>query len=139
MSEALSAEQVQERIAISPFIELMGLTVVSADHDTQEITMQMPFKPAFERKSGTGQFHGGVIAALIDTVGDYALGMMVGSGLPTINFRTDYLRPAINTSLTATARVRRMGRSVGVADVDVFDDQGRLVAIGRGTYAMVTG
>ena len=139
MSEPLSAEQVQERIAISPFIELMGLEVISADHEAMEITMRMPFKPEFERKAGTGQFHGGVIAALIDTVGDYALGMMVGSGLPTINFRTDYLRPAINTSLTATARVRRMGRSVGVADVDVFDDQGRLVAVGRGTYAMVTG
>ncbi len=139
MNEPLNAEQVQERITISPFIELMGLEVLSADHDAQEITMRMALKPEFERMGGSGQFHGGVIAALIDTVGDYALGMMVGSGLPTINFRTDYLRPAINTSLTATARVRRLGRSVGVADVDVLDDQGRLVAIGRGTYAMITG
>jgi acyl-coenzyme A thioesterase PaaI-like protein len=31
--------------------------------------------------------------------------------------------------------VRRAGKSVGVADVDVFDEKGALLAIGRGTYS----
>jgi acyl-coenzyme A thioesterase PaaI-like protein len=33
------------------------------------------------------------------------------------------------------SRVRRAGKSVGVADVDVFDEKGALLAIGRGTYS----
>ncbi|MEE8222804.1 MAG: hotdog domain-containing protein [Alphaproteobacteria bacterium] len=37
-------------------------------------------------------------------------------------------------ALTATARARRMGRTVAVADIDVFDEKNSLVAIGRGTY-----
>ena len=56
-------------------------------------------------------------------------------GLPTINFRVDYLRPAIKTGLTITAKVRRAGKSVGVVDVDVFNDQKALLAVGRATYS----
>ena len=81
-------------------------------------------RPEFERIAGSGQWHGGPIAAMIDTVGDYALVMSIGRPLPTINFRVDYLRPAVNTALTVTARVRRAGRSVGVVDVDVMDAAG---------------
>ena len=56
-----------------------------------------------------------------------------------MNLRTDYLRPAINTALTATAIVRRAGKSMAVADIDVHDDQGRLVATGRGTWGVQPG
>lgn len=139
MSTNLTAEQIQERLAGSPFISFLNLTVVSADPEKQEVVMTMPLRPEFERRQGTGQFHGGPIAAFIDTVGDYAIGMMVGSGVPTINFRVDYLRPAINTSLRGEARVRRAGKTVTVVDIDVFDDEQRLVAVGRGTYASQAG
>ena len=59
--------------------------------------MECAMRPEFERGNGTGQWHGGPIAAIIDTVGDYALIMALRRGLPTINFRVDYLRPAIKT------------------------------------------
>ncbi len=73
------------------------------------------------------------IAAIIDTVGHYALVMLLGRPLPTVNFRVDYLRPAINTLLTVTGRVRRSGRLVGIGDIDVVNQAGQLVAIGRAT------
>jgi uncharacterized protein (TIGR00369 family) len=77
--------------------------------------------------------------ALIDTAGDYALALHVGAGVPTINYRTDYLRPALGAALVATARVRRAGRTVGVVDVDVCDEGGKLVAVGRGCYSAQAG
>ncbi len=135
MSTALSAEQIQASLDKSPFIAFLNLTVTAIDADKQEITMRAPMRPEFERGAGSKQWHGGPIAAVIDTVGDYALAMMIGRGLPTINFRVDYLRPAIGTDLIAVARVRRNGRSVGVADVDISDEQGNLLAIGRATYS----
>jgi uncharacterized protein (TIGR00369 family) len=95
-------------------------------------------RPQWERGAGTGQWHGGPIAAAIDTVGDFALVMMLGRGLPTVNFRVDYLRPAVGTDLRLVGRVRRAGRSVGIADVDVFDNRGALVAVGRCTYSTLT-
>lgn len=120
----------------SPFISLLGLTVTNLDAAKQEITMYAPMRPEFEREPGSRQWHGGPIASIVDTVGDYALVMFVGRGLPTINFRVDYFRPAIDTALITTGRVRRLGRTVGVADIDVQDEKGALIAIGRATYAI---
>lgn len=131
----LSAEAIQAKFDASPFIAFLGLKVVEADAANEEITVRAPFRPELERSGGTGQWHGGPIASVIDTVGDFALVQLVGRGLPTINFRVDYLRPAVNTALIVKAKVRRNGRSVGVADVDVFDERGALLAIGRATYA----
>ena len=131
----LTVPQLQERLSHSPFIDFLGLMVTKADPTQQEVSMTLSMRPEFERGRGSGQWHGGPIAAVIDTVGDYALVMMLGRPLPTINFRVDYLRPAMTASLTATARVRRAGRSVGVVDVEVTDAKGALVAIGRASYA----
>ncbi len=135
----LSVAELQRRLDESAFIAFLGLQVVSADPATQEVVMRAPMRPEFERGRASGQWHGGPIAAVIDTVGDYALIMTLGRGLPTINFRVDYLRPAVGTGLVATARVRRAGKSVGVVDVDVTDDAGRVVAIGRATYSTLAG
>jgi uncharacterized protein (TIGR00369 family) len=131
----LTAADIQKMLDASPFNLFLGLTVVSADPVKQEVTMRSVMRPEFERRPGSKQWHGGVIASVIDTAGDFAVGMMVGRGLPTVNFRVDYLRPAIDTALIAVSRVRRAGRSVGVADVDVFDEKGSLLAVGRGTYS----
>jgi uncharacterized protein (TIGR00369 family) len=135
MSGPVTAADIQEMLDASPFIAFMNLEVVSADAETETVVMKMPLRPEFERRAGTGQFHGGPIAALIDTAGDYAVVLKSGGGVPTINFRVDYLRPASNTTLTATAVARRIGRTVAVVDIDVTDDNGKLCAIGRGTYS----
>jgi uncharacterized protein (TIGR00369 family) len=131
----LSAEQIQAAFDASPFLAFLGLRVVALDHDAATLTVVMPMKPELERRLGTGQFHGGPIAAFIDSVGDYAIGMALGGGVPTINLRIDYLRPAVGGALTGTARVRRAGRTVALVDVDVYDEQQTLVAVGRGTYS----
>ena len=96
-------------------------------------------RPELERGAGSGQFHGGPIAALIDTVGDFAVVAMVKGFVPTINLRVDYLRPAAGAYLIGKAQVRRAGRTVGVVDIDVYDDQERLCAIGRGCYGTSSG
>lgn len=131
----LSKEKLQQRLAQSAFIDFLNLTVLTADPAKEQVVMRAAMRPEFERLKGSGQWHGGPLAAIIDTVGDYALVMLLGRPLPTVNFRVDYLRPAINTALIVTATVRRNGRLVGVVDVDVANEAGQLLAIGRATYA----
>jgi uncharacterized protein (TIGR00369 family) len=135
MTTPLTKEQIQKALSHSPFIDSLGLEVTEVDPANQQITMRAVMRPEFERGARSGQWHGGPIAAIIDTVGDYALVMMLGRPLPTINFRVDYLKPAVNTALTIVGRVRRSGKSVGVVDVDVLDDARSQVAIGRATYS----
>ena len=142
MSEApkpLSGDEMQAMLDHSPFISFLGLKITEADAAKEQVTMVCEMRPEFERGKGTGQWHGGPIAAIIDTVGDYALVMALRRGLPTVNFRVDYLRPAIKTKLITTAKVRRAGKSVGVVDVDVFNEQKALVAVGRATYSTLAG
>ncbi|MEJ5113243.1 PaaI family thioesterase [Erwinia billingiae] len=135
MTQRLDANRLSEIFRDSPFIHWLNLTVEDVDYEAQTLTVIVPMRPEFERKAGSGQWHGGPLASVIDTVGDFALGMLLGQGLPTINFRVDYLRPAIATDLTVVARVRRLGRTVGVADIDVVNRQGQVVALGRASYA----
>lgn len=133
--ERLSVEQVQAIFDASPFLGFLQLRAVALDHDAGTLTVTMPMRPELERRIGTAQFHGGPIAAFIDIVGDFAVGMTVGGGVPTINLRIDYLKPAVGTLLTGIARVRRMGRTVALVDVDVRDEKQSLIAVGRGTYS----
>jgi uncharacterized protein (TIGR00369 family) len=134
----ITAEALAEQFLRSPCIRHMGIEQVTATEDGA-VRAVMPLRPEHERGVGTNQFHGGPIAAFIDTVGDMAVGIMVGGGVPTMNLRIDYLKPAMGPWISATARVRRMGRSVAVVDIDVEDAAGTLVAIGRGSYVPVTG
>jgi uncharacterized protein (TIGR00369 family) len=134
-TQPLTSAELQAMLDRSPFISFMGLRVTDADPARERVTMECEMRPEFERGAGTGQWHGGPIAAIIDTVGDYALIMALRRPLPTVNFRVDYFRPAIKTKLITTATVRRNGKSVGVVDVDVFNDKMVLLAVGRATYS----
>ena len=135
----LDIQQVQASLDASPFIAWLGLKVIALDHGKSEITVRMPLRPELERRPGTRQFHGGPNASFIDVVGDFAIGMHAGGGVPTMNLRIDYLRPAVGDALTGIGRVRRAGRTTAVIDVDVLDPEGRLVAIGRVTYSSQRG
>lgn len=140
MPTEFTPETVKEWLALSPFIAFMGLELVSAYPEKGEIVMKMPMRPEFERGGPIGgQFHGGPVSALIDTVGDFAVALVAKGGVPTINFRVDFLRPSTGAFLVAKAAVRRIGRTVAIADVDVYDDQNRLTAIGRGCYGAQPG
>ena len=134
-AERLSVEQVQAIFDASPFLGFLQLRAVALDHGAGTLTVTMPMRPELERRLGTAQFHGGPIAAFIDIVGDFAVGMAVGGGVPTINLRIDYLKPAVGASSPAPRASGGRGRTVALVDVDVHDEKHSLVAVGRGTYS----
>ena len=65
----LSAEQIQATFDASPFLGFLRLRVIGLDHEAGTLTVTMPMRPELERRLGTGQFHGGPIAAFIDKIG----------------------------------------------------------------------
>ena len=135
----VSQKTLETLLADSPFQNLLGLRLDAFDLAAQTVTIRSIYGPNVERSLGTGQYHGGVIASLIDIAGDFALIAVLGHGVPTINFRVDYLRPAANSDLIALARVRRAGRTIGVVDIDVTDARDRRIALGRGCYSTQPG
>lgn len=139
MGQRLNQAGVQQRLDGSPFISMLGLTVEKIDHKSGTLVLRMPGQPHLERRVDSGQFHGGAIASLIDVAGDFAIGMLLGDGVPTMNLRIDYLRSAAGSHLDAIAILRKQGRTTAVVDVDVVSEDGKLVAIGRGTWVPVAG
>jgi uncharacterized protein (TIGR00369 family) len=117
----------------SPFMRFLGLTLVRAE--TGVVEVRLPFREEFMRQDGSDWYHGGVISALADIVGDYAVITETGVGVPTIDLRVDYLRPARRGDLVAVGRTVRVGRTVSVANVEIHDATGTLVALGRAVYA----
>ena len=113
----------------SPFQRLLGLEMVRAEDGMVE--MRLPWRDEL----GRDWFHGGVISALIDIAGDYAIASKLGRGVATIDLRVDYLRPARRGDLRALARAVKVGRTVGVADVELRDANDAVVAVGRCAYS----
>lgn len=133
-----NCEKIQNIIKSVPFMQLLEMEVKALDGDT--LTMDMPFANQLSRMTKLDQFHGGAISALIDSAATFLVFSKLEHGVPTINYRTDFLKPAIGGSgLSAKATMRRLGRSVAVVDVDVTDDSGALIAIGRGTFGTSEG
>jgi len=118
----------------SPYQRFLGLILLRAEDGLVEI--RLPFREEFLRADDSDWLHGGIISALIDIAGDYAIVTKTGVGVPTIDLRIDYLRPARRGDLVAVGRITKVGRTIGFADVEIRDTNGELVAVGRGVYAI---
>jgi uncharacterized protein (TIGR00369 family) len=130
-----TADEIAADLSRSPFNAALELSIERYDPSAGELVVRVPFRPEYERMAGSKQWHGGPIASIIDTVGAYVAAAAVARTIPTIDLRIDYLRPAIDTDLLVTSKIRRLGRSVAVVDIDVANGKGALVACGRGVYS----
>ncbi len=136
MSHQLAISDIQEHLSRSLYHQLFRPQVLAVDNNEPSLLLKVRWCPEFERQPGTDQWHGGVIASLVDIAGCYALMLVAAGPMLTLNFSTDFLRLAHKTDLTARATVRRSGRTAGFVDVDIHDDDGTLVAVGRACYAI---
>ena len=132
MTDLLS--HMQTAMDSSPFIRTCGLKLEALDVTEGTLVMVMPYAQSLGRAAEGRQFHGGAIAALIDTAGTLVVAAQTQTAIPTIEFRVDFLRPAIDTDLTAKSRIRRAGKTVVVVDVEVENDNGVQIALGRGIF-----
>lgn len=119
----------------APFHRLLGLTVTQVRPG--EVEVVLPYADRLLAGTTAPYIHGGAIAALIDVAGNFAIIAATGRDIPTIDLRVDYLRPARGGALRAVGRAVKVGRRLGVADVEVFDEAGQTVALGRGLFSTV--
>ena len=122
-------------IRFPPFHAWLGVTAVAASPG--RAVLRIPPNESFVGNPLIPAVHGGIVAALIDLAGGAALFVDLRIPTPTIDMRVDYLRPAIaGKALVAEARVKARGKTVAFVDVDVTDEDARLVAQGRCAYSV---
>ncbi len=124
--------RLEQHFAAAPFHAFLGLQFAV---DDGHVRVTMPFREELVSNPAVPYLHGGVIGALLDIAGDYAVAIELGRGVPTIDMRVDYLRVAGRESLVGTATIVKLGRSVAVVDAEIRNEQGELVAVGRMLYS----
>jgi uncharacterized protein (TIGR00369 family) len=134
MTNDLTIEHVQALITRAPYHQWLGLTVTAVSDDAIEIKAK--WREEWVVNTERGYTHGGVLAALIDLAADWAMVKTTGRGVPTIDLRVDYHRAALRGDLVARGKVIRAGSQFATAEAQIFDQDGKLIASGRGTYVM---
>jgi uncharacterized protein (TIGR00369 family) len=77
-----------------------------------------------------GTLHGGVLCDIADAAMGIAYGSTLAEGesFTTVELKMNFLRPVWNARLRAVASVKQGGRTIGLIECDVLDEQDRLVA-----------
>jgi uncharacterized protein (TIGR00369 family) len=127
-------EFVRDNMAGTPFHQWLLPELLEVDERAGSVTVRLPIRPEFGRLPGRPELHGAIVAAMVDISGHAAIAAKLLHSVATVDMRVDYLRLAGGTELLATATVIKIGRTIGVVDVRIIDDQKRLVAIGRAAY-----
>jgi uncharacterized protein (TIGR00369 family) len=109
-----------------PVADLIGFEVVQAGAGESEVTLV-----AEERHSNPmGTLHGGILCDLVDAAMGVAWFSTLepGESFTTLELKINFLRPFWTGKLVARGRVVSRGRTVGMAECDVVDEQERLIA-----------
>ena len=122
------------QLADAPFHGWLRPELIAVDDATSEIALRLPIRHEFRRIAARPEVHGGVLAAFADIAGHAAIAVRLRHGVPTIDMRVDYLRPAAGAFLIATATVVKLGRMIGLTDVKIVDPNGKLVVTARGAF-----
>ncbi len=120
-----------ERVVRDSFARQGLMTTLGARMAAVEagrIEIEAPFSVGLSQQ--TGFFHGAVLGAIGDSAGGYAALTLLpnGSEVVTIEYKINFLRPALGELLRARGRVLRPGRSVTVCQIDIDVVSGAKVA-----------
>lgn len=127
-----SVAGLERALLIAPFHRWLGLRVAAVG--AKGIEIAMPWREEIVSNPAMQATHGGVLASLIDLTGLYTVLAAGGLASATADLRVDYHRAARPGELRARGRVVKLGKRLSVADTELVDSEGVLVASGRGAY-----
>jgi len=122
-------------VEASPYYQLLQIHLDQID--TGFARFRMPFRK--ELTQGYGVVHGGAIATLADTAVAYALMTLIrpGERVTTAEFKINFFSAVTGGEMISEARVVHSGKRLVVADMEVKDQTGELIAKGMATYAVI--
>jgi uncharacterized protein (TIGR00369 family) len=127
----------REGAPAAPVGKLVGFRPTSIE--TGRAVFELEAGPQHANPMGT--LHGGIICDVADAAMGTAYASTLGEdeSFTTLELKINFLRPFWNGTLIATARVVKGGRTIGLAECDVTDTEGRLVARAMSTCMTLRG
>jgi len=136
MTEPAESNSFLELIAAKtePIAAFLGLEVLELGQGYTRIRMLV--RPEFLNFYGVA--FGGIIMSLADQAFGYAINSVNYPGM-ALQFDISFLASArLGDRLTAEGKVIKNGKRIGVAEVNVFNQDGRLIARATGTTITVS-
>src|SRR5215510_1754806 len=117
-----------------PVAKLIGFELVSVEPGKAVVE----FQATEAHRNPMGTLHGGILCDIADAAMGIAYASNLGEGesFTTLELKINFLRPVWNARLLATGRVVKQGRTIGMVECDVTDEEGNLVA--RATSTCIT-
>lgn len=133
----MKLEQAQAFIEKGGFHDFLQMNLTSYDAATGGLVIDLPFRDEYARLPKFGDYHGGIIASVLDVVGTFTAALKAQKMVVTSNLRTDFLRNPAKCDLTVRGSVVRAGRTQVIVDVMAYDPDGRLCAVARGCWVIL--
>lgn len=133
-------ERVPSSFARQGLMTTLGATLGGVSPGLVEITLRPT--PAISQQHGF--VHAGAVSAIADSAAGYAaLTLMpAGTGVLTAEFKINLLAPAVGERITARGRVVKAGRTLTIAQTEVFAEsrgQEKLIALLTATLMTIQG
>jgi uncharacterized protein (TIGR00369 family) len=122
----------QQILQTQPFSILLGAELTGLERGRCELSL--PITAQLLQQHGFA--HGGVVSYLADNALTYAGGTALGSNALTLEFKINYVRPAVGEILIARAHAEATGKAQSVCRCNVYavkDGEEKLCAVAQGT------
>jgi uncharacterized protein (TIGR00369 family) len=143
MTELTEEQQLRRRASIAdvfpktPYLGWLG--IVFDRYQPDDVTIRLPFR--HELTNDGTYYHGGVIAAVIDSAGAAAVwsnhDFNKGARASTVAISIQYVGACKQSDLLCHARCIKRGRELSWAEITATDADGNVVAHGIQTYRIV--
>ncbi len=131
MPDAVLIDSIMERIRRIPVFETLGIEILSFGEGSckARIPHDKNFDGIYE------SFHGGMLMTAADTIACFAMMTQTGpeGGFATTDMNIRFLAPCL-TDVIVEARVIKLGRTLVPVHVDLYDLNGRHVAVAQVSY-----
>jgi uncharacterized protein (TIGR00369 family) len=117
------------------YVELLGARPLHAEPGR----VSFEFQATEQLLNPMGTVQGGFVTAMLDeAMGPAAISALgPGYGVPTLELKVSFIRPARPGRLVAEGRVVHLGRSVAFLESSLVDDDGELIATATATARII--
>jgi uncharacterized protein (TIGR00369 family) len=120
-----------------PIAALLGFTLTAVTPGEAVIE----FAAGRQHSNPMGTLHGGVLCDIADAAMGIAYASTLGEGetFTTLELKINFLKPVWTAKLRAIGRVVKRGKTVGLLECDIIDEQPSLVARVSSTCLTLSG
>ena len=120
----------------APMASLIGLRLVAIEPGRARFELDADHR----HHNPMGTLHGGILCDIADSAMGMAYASTLGEGesFTTLELKINFLRPVRSARLVAEGTIVQQGRSAGMAECVVTDQDGRLIAKAVSTMRWVS-